>query len=124
MSVLLAIFLGGGLGSLARYGISVWLGKHSSGFPTGTLVANILACILLALVWSYAQKHIHMNEQLKAMLMVGFCGGFSTFSTFSFETFALLQEGAYGLALLYVGTSVLACLAVIAWVVRLYPSGE
>lgn len=114
MNHFLAIFIGGGIGSIVRYSLSLYLGKHSSGFPTGTFVANVLSCVVLGIAWIYAEKHINLDEGIKLMILTGFCGGFSTFSTFSLETFKLLQEGKFLLACIYVLLSVLACLSVLA----------
>ena len=115
MNAVFAVFIGGGLGSVCRYALSLWLGKHSSGFPSATFAANILSCIVLALAWMYAAKHIDMNPELKLMILVGFCGGFSTFSTFSLETFQLLEEGKFFLAAIYVLLSVSLCLGILAF---------
>ncbi|MEL6252666.1 MAG: fluoride efflux transporter CrcB [Bacteroidota bacterium] len=113
MNPFLAVFIGGGLGSILRYSLSLWLGKHSSGFPTATFVANILSCVVLALAWLYVEKHINLDEGIKLLVLVGFCGGFSTFSTFSLETFRLMEEGKMILASIYVLASVSTCLAVL-----------
>ena len=110
MKILLSIFIGGGLGSLARYGLSRFPGTAANGFPWGTLSANILACIVLGFAWAFVSKKVDMDENLKAMIMVGFCGGFSTFSTFSYETLKMMQEGKAVMAVLYVGVSVMLCL--------------
>ena len=116
MNAVFAVFIGGGLGSVCRYALSLWLGKHSSGFPSATFAANILSCIVLALAWMYAAKHIDMNPELKLMILVGFCGGFSTFSTFSVETFRLLENQQFVAAFLYVIASIFACLLLL-WVI-------
>ena len=108
-----AIFIGGGLGSLCRYGISRWLGTPESGFPIATLVANLLSCLVLGWAWLYLSKQQQLSETWRQMIMVGFCGGFSTFSTFSLESFRLLQNGQWGLCLLYVSVSILGCLMVL-----------
>ncbi|MEM7658624.1 MAG: fluoride efflux transporter CrcB [Bacteroidota bacterium] len=109
---LLAVFIGGGLGSLCRYGIAKWIGPTSGGFPTATLVANVLSCLVLGATWLYVSKHTQLPEPWRLFIMVGFCGGFSTFSTFSLETFQLMQDGQWVGALLYVGASVFACLLI------------
>ncbi len=103
------VFLGGGLGSICRYGISWLLSDYKLDFPWATLIANFLACILLGTLSAYALK-IQANDFVKYTFAVGFCGGFSTFSTFSNETFQLLEIGEYYLAFANIIVSVLICL--------------
>ncbi len=112
MNVLIAIFVGGGLGSLSRYGISL-LGKQwfDTSFPVGTLIANVLSCIVLALTVGFFLDKI-TSDSLKAFILIGFCGGFSTFSTFSFETFQLMKDGQFWMAALNVLISVFTCLLI------------
>ena len=105
----LYVFLGGGLGSIFRYGIARGLSSYHFIFPYATLVANILSCIVLGFFVSWSLRE-GMNGNLKLFFMVGFCGGFSTFSTFSSETFQLLQAGNYGYALANIGLSIMVCL--------------
>lgn len=101
------VFLGGGLGSLLRF----FIGKLStqfgvSSFPIGTLVINLFACALLAvLVVMFSSKHSEFYW-IQPLLIIGFCGGFSTFSTFSNETFQLMNSGNYFFALLNILISV------------------
>jgi len=107
----LAIFIGGGLGSLARYGISLLPAKiFASNFPINTLLSNVIATAILALTASMLANS--PNQFLKSMIMVGFCGGFSTFSAFSFETLHLIRDGNWLYAILNIIISVLLCLFV------------
>ena len=108
----LAVFIGGGVGSLCRYALSRWIPPATSGFPWATLLANILSCTVLGVVFFYFIQKQNFPDNFKLLILVGFCGGFSTFSTFSFETLQLIQKGQWLLALCYVGISVLSCLGV------------
>jgi CrcB protein len=111
--VWLFIFVGGGVGSLARYALAGLVNSRAQpvwpGFPTGTLVVNVLGCLIIGLL---ARQMMNMQSDVvaRAALITGFCGGFTTFSTFSYETIALISGGEWGKASLYVGASVAACL--------------
>ena len=93
------VFIGGGLGSLCRFSIAKILVSYESVFPLATFLANVLSCIILGILVGINLKG-GLNNTYKLMLMTGFCGGFSTFSTFTNETFNLFQSGQifYGLA--------------------------
>lgn len=111
------VFLGGGLGSVLRYLIAVavlrWRGTPL--FPWATLLANTIAAVILAAVvaW-YLKSGLELPERIKLLVVVGFCGGLSTFSTFGYENFVLLQSGQWGWMLANVIISVGATLAVMA----------
>ncbi len=91
---LLYVFIGGGLGSVARYLISK---STTSNFnhvnPVGTILANLLATFLLAVLLHFMHQKYGLSQPVKLLLVTGFCGGFSTFSTFSYETYELFRMG-------------------------------
>ena len=98
------VFLGGGLGALVRWQLSRWNTSPLEGFPYGTFWANALSCLILS-VFLFVGKDWIAQTQMRLLAVVGFCGGFSTFSTFSWELFQLLQQGKVGVATLYFLTS-------------------
>lgn len=109
MMAYLLVFIGGGLGSIFRYGIAHLLAAQNYTFPLATLLANIVSCVILGALIGLNIKG-GLAPTYKFLLMTGFCGGFSTFSTFSGETLLLLQSGDIAAAFLNIAGSVLICL--------------
>lgn len=112
------VFLGGGLGSVCRFGLSSWLKPYQGAFPLGTLAANALACLLLGFLSAYAAQDV-LPERQRLLWATGFCGGFSTFSTFAQESLQLGNLGLWGLALLNVLGSLLLGLLGVYWGLQL-----
>jgi fluoride exporter len=102
------IFVGGGIGSICRFGISNWIPFQPKIFPTATFITNLIASILIGFLVSYCLKN--QDNTVKYLLITGFCGGFSTFSAFSLESFQLFNQGAFFWAALYIIASVVTCL--------------
>ncbi len=107
MTNYLAVFIGGGIGSLLRYLISLYFMKHiSHSFPYATFTVNILGCLFIGFIISLSMNKPGLcGTSLLLFLTVGIAGGFTTFSTFGYETFALLKNGASSIALIYVFAS-------------------
>lgn len=115
MIKLLLVFLGGGLGCTARYGLSVWLKPYAAtcgGFPWHTFAANLLGCLLIGLLTGWLSQR--QADWLPLLLVTGFCGGFTTMSTFSLESINLFRNGQAGMALLYAGITLAVCFAAVA----------
>ena len=99
----LLVFLGGGAGSLCRYALAIALppvNLNEGDFPWATLVANATACLLLGAGLALVSREA-LPREYALLLLTGFCGGFSTFSTFSAELFSLYEAGEYGVVIGY-----------------------
>ncbi|NEW40936.1 fluoride efflux transporter CrcB [Nocardia cyriacigeorgica] len=111
--VLLVIALGGGLGALLRYGFSVWLPPRPDSFPTATFAVNVIGCAAMGILMVLITEVWVANRLLRPFFGVGLLGGFTTFSTYSAEIRTLLESGAVGTALGYLGATVVSCLAAV-----------
>ena len=109
MKNLALVFIGGGTGSMARYLLGKLLNNSTTGIPYGTFLANILGSLLIGLILGYFAKSENLSQETTLLLATGFCGGFTTFSTFAYESHLFLKSGdfisfaAYALASIVVG---------------------
>ncbi|MGH1461107.1 MAG: fluoride efflux transporter CrcB [Neptuniibacter sp.] len=123
MHHLIAIAIGGAFGALGRYWMSGLLNNAEHRIPYGTLTCNVLGSFLMGICFVLILEKSRLSPELRPLLMVGFMGAFTTFSTFSLETIAMLQEGHVMSAAIYISLSVLLCLIALyggLWFTRLF----
>lgn len=95
MKNLILVFIGGGFGSVLRFIIGKWLNNSENGIPYGTFVANILGSLLIGFILGYTAKSDTISQNHTLLLATGFCGGFTTFSTFAYENHLFLKSGDF-----------------------------
>lgn len=123
MNLVWYVALGSAVGGASRFALSTFLQQRAAtAFPVGTLVVNVTGSLILGFILRYALGSPAMSAETRALLTVGFCGGYTTFSTFSYETIKLLEDGDYRRAALYVVLSVVLALA--ATFVGMIAAGE
>ena len=111
MEKYLFIGLGGFLGSIARFGLaSLVQNRTESLFPYGTMAVNIIGCFMIGLMMTLFQERIVVSQNIRLFLIIGILGGFTTFSSFSYDTFALMKSGNFFSAGLNAGGSLFGCL--------------
>ena len=106
MSILISVFLGGGFGAIIRYLVIEQVNKlFLVAFPFGTIAVNVIGAFLIGLLSSYLAERLDVSENIKMFLIVGFCGGFTTFSSFNIEFYQLFSNGEILSSLIYVTTT-------------------
>lgn len=118
-----AIAIGGAFGALARYWMSGLLNNAEHNLPFGTLTCNVLGSFLMGVCFVLVLEKATLSSEMRPLLMVGFMGAFTTFSTFSMETVAMIEQGHVMSALIYILLSVLLCIAALSaglWITRLF----
>lgn len=111
MRIFWAVAIGAALGGVSRYYLTVAIQERAGiAFPAGTFVINVTGSLVLGFIMRYALQSAGVSAEMRALLTSGFCGGYTTFSTFSYETALMLDDGEYGRAALYAGASVVVSL--------------
>ena len=107
LRVLLMIGLGGAIGSMARFGLGNYVqARAGGGFPDGTMLINVTGSLLLGFLLRFSLDTATVSPEMRLLLTTGICGGFTTFSTFAYESVQLFERGEYGRASIYVVASV------------------
>jgi CrcB protein len=115
MKNLLLVFIGGGFGSVLRFVLGKWLNNSENGIPYGTFLANVLGSLLIGFILGYAAKNDALSQNSTLLLATGFCGGFTTFSTFAYENHIFLKSGDFtSFAFYTIASFVVGFLAVFA----------
>jgi fluoride exporter len=103
MTKLLWLALAGVGGTLARYGLSGWVQRNAGAwFPWGTFAVNLAGCFLFGLIWSFSENRTAISAEIRTVILLGFLGAFTTFSSFAFETSQLIRDGQWMAAALNV----------------------
>ena len=111
MNLLWYVALGSAVGGVSRFALSNFIQQRAGVFPVGTLVVNITGSLALGFLLRYALGSTSVSAETRALLTTGFCGGYTTFSAFSYETIKLIEDGDHRRAAVYVVASVVLSLA-------------
>jgi CrcB protein len=104
------VLVGGALGSVARYLVASWAATFGPGFPRGTLIVNLVGSFLISIILEASLRTTAVSPNARLFLATGVMGGFTTYSSFNYETLRLVDEGAVGLALLNLALTVVGCM--------------
>ncbi len=114
MTRILLVFIGGGLGSIIRYMIGLLLNRNDFLTPFGTFFVNVVGSFIIGLLAGYNLRTLNLNHEYQALLIAGFLGGFTTFSSFAFENLVMLQNEKYLLFFSYFFTTLIVGLFAVA----------
>jgi CrcB protein len=111
---ILLVGFGGGIGSIARWLCQKWFSEnYPQSFPWATFIVNLIGCFLIGVIYEASEKSLALSPQTRLFLVTGFCGGFTTFSTFSYENMLFLRSGDLSYLLLYaIGSVILGVMGV------------
>ena len=119
LSNLFAVFIGGGIGSVVRFGISMLMYQYyKTVFPLATLLSNVFSCLVFGLAIYLLGEKLNTEMSLRLLIITGFCGGFSTFSAFSYETVELMKSGNTVYAILNVVVSIVLCFGILFFLTK------
>ncbi|SHJ11444.1 camphor resistance protein CrcB [Mesonia phycicola] len=121
MKNLILVFIGGGTGSIIRFLLGKWLNNQNTGIPYGTFAANVIGSFLIGIILGYLTKNESISQGTMLLLATGFCGGFTTFSTFAYESHVFLKSGDFiSFATYTIGSIVLGFSAVFLgmWLIK------
>lgn len=106
--MILLVGAGGAVGSVARFLSQQMIARYyPSSFPWGTLIVNIVGCFIIGIVYAFGEKGNLLSPEMRLLLATGFCGGFTTFSTFAYENISLMREGELLYTFLYIAASII-----------------
>lgn len=116
MTYYLAIALGGAVGAMSRYWLTTFAEKYNSGvFPLGTIAVNLVGSLLIGIFFVLLSEKIQLATHLRPLIIIGFLGALTTFSSFSMDALSLMQQGYYSTAAGYIVLSVTSCILA-AWI--------
>jgi CrcB protein len=122
MNLLWYVALGSAVGGASRVALSTLIQQRAGTFPIGTLVVNITGSLALGFLLRYTLGSTSVSAEMRALLTTGFCGGYTTFSTFSYEAITLIEDGDYRRAGVYIAASVV--LSLVATFIGIFAAGE